>query len=145
MSAPNTGNAEAPPRTCGLGRRLLIMAYDAIAVIAVLMLATALAMALGFREPLAGRDPLFSAYLLATWFGYLGWCWRRGMTLGMRAWRVRLVSEDGARPGWARCGLRFLVSLASAAAAGAGYWWALFDPARRTWHDRASGTTLRRI
>ena len=101
-------------------------------------------MAVGFREPVAGRDPLYTIYLAAAWFGYLGWCWRRGMTLGMRAWGVRLVSEPGGRPTWGRCLVRFAVSLLSAASAGAGFWWALFDPGRRTWHDRASATALRR-
>jgi uncharacterized RDD family membrane protein YckC len=121
------------------------MGYDAAAVIALLMLVTALAMLAGFRELNVVRDPLYSACLAASWFLYLGWCWRRGgMTVGMRAWRVRLETLQGGPPGWGACLVRFLVSLLSGAAAGAGFLWSLFDPERRCWHDIASGTRLLR-
>lgn len=134
---------EFAPGPCGLGRRLLIMAYDAVAVIALMMLATALAMLLGFRELNVLSDPLYAATLLLTWFAYLAWCWRSGgMTLGMRAWRVRIERVGGGLPGWAECARRFAAALLSAAALGLGFWWALFDRERRCWHDRLSGTRL---
>lgn len=139
--AGSGGNA----RPCGLGRRLLVMAYDAAAIVALLMLVTALTMLAGLRELSAVRDPLYAAGLLSTWFFYLGWCWRHGgMTLGMRAWKVRLVRLRGGSPGWGACLLRFAVSLLSATAAGLGFLWSLFDPQRRCWHDIASGTRLLR-
>lgn len=135
----------AAERPCGLGRRLLIMAYDAAAVVALLMLVTAMAMLTGFRELNAIRDPLYGAALLSAWVLYLGWCWRHGgMTLGMRAWRVRIVTLRGGTPGWGACLLRFAVSLLSAAAAGLGFLWSLFDARNRCWHDIASGTRLLR-
>lgn len=119
------------------------MLYDAIVVLALLLLATTLAMLAGFREVHALRDPLFTAYLGLVWFGYLAWCWRiGGMTIGMRAWRVRIETERGDRPGWGACLLRFTTALLSAAAAGLGFVWALFRRDRRTWHDLASGTRL---
>jgi uncharacterized RDD family membrane protein YckC len=119
------------------------MVYDAFAVLALLLLATALAMAAGFREVTALRDPLFTAYLLLVWFGYLAGCWRYGgMTLGMRAWRVMIETGSGERPGWGACLLRFVTALASAAAAGLGFAWALLRDDRQTWHDLASGTRL---
>jgi uncharacterized RDD family membrane protein YckC len=138
-------DAQANARPCSLGRRLLVMAYDAAAVVALLMLVTALIMLAGFRELSATRDPLYAAGLLSTWFLYLGWCWRHGgMTLGMRAWKVRVETLRGGMPGWGVCLLRFAVSLLSGAAAGVGFLWSLFDPQRRCWHDIASGTRLLR-
>ena len=141
-----TDPAERPEsgrRPCGLGRRLAIMLYDAVVVLAVLFAATALAMAVGFREVSAARDPLFTAWLLLAWFAYVGGCWRfGGMTVGMRAWRVAIETDAGQRPGWGACLLRFAVSLLSAAAAGLGFAWALFRRDRRCWHDLASGTRL---
>jgi uncharacterized RDD family membrane protein YckC len=123
----------------------MIMLYDALVVIALLMAATALAMATGLREAVALRDPLFTLYLAAVWYLYLGWCWNRGgMTVGMRAWRVRIEDEGGGRPGWGRCLLRFTVSLLSLAALGIGFAWSLIDRDRRCWHDIVSKTRLLR-
>lgn len=139
---PGGGGAGRP---CSLWRRLLIMGYDATAVIALLMLVTALAMLAGFRELNVVRDPLYGAGLALTWFLYLGWCWRRGgMTIGMRAWRVRIETLEGGTPGWGACLVRFLVSLLSGAALCAGFLWSLGDRERRCWHDIASGTRLLR-
>ena len=83
---------------CGLGRRLLVMAYDAIALIALMMAVTAILLLTPLRNQTAFLDPMPTLVLLVTWFLYLGWCWRRGLTLGMRAWRVRLVFDS--EPGW---------------------------------------------
>ena len=133
-------------RPCGLVRRLAIMLYDALAVLALLILATALAMLAGFDQARAMRDPGFTLYLASIWFVYLGWFWRNGgMTMGMRAWRVKIETLDHGRPGWGRCLLRLLVSLLSAAALGAGFAWSLFDRRKRTWHDMASKTRLVRL
>ncbi len=130
---------------CGLGRRLLAIAYDAMVVVALLFLAAALALLAGY-DRVAFRDAGFTLYLLGTWFVYLAWCWRHaGMTLGMRAWNVRLLTDDGAPLGWRRCAVRFAVALLGAAALGAGYFSSLRDPLRRCWHDLAAGTRLQRV
>jgi uncharacterized RDD family membrane protein YckC len=128
---------------CSLLRRLAIIVYDSIVVISLLMLATMLAMLAGFGGRTAMKDPIYTAYLLAVWFLYLAWCWHKGgMTVGMRAWRVKIEDKDGHRPGWGMSALRFLVSLVSAALAGLGFLWSLIDAGKRTWHDILSGTRL---
>ncbi len=144
---------EAPPdcqdgvRPCGLLRLLMVMVYDAIVVVAILMVAGAIALELPFKHQTAGKDPAYTLYLLLAWFLYLAWCWRHGgMTLGMRAWRVRLlncrVGSSNPVPGWGQCGLRFLGAWLSAAPAGLGYLWMLIDREKRSWHDRLSQTHL---
>ena len=141
QSAEEANQQEILP--CGLLRRLLIMAYDAIAVIALMMLVTALLLFTPLRTQTAFIDPLPTGIMILTWFLYLAWCWRRaGLTLGMRAWRVRLVFENGTKPGWGRCILRFVVSLASAAAFGIGFIWCLFNPRRQSWHDIATNSSM---
>jgi uncharacterized RDD family membrane protein YckC len=128
---------------CGLFRRLAIMVYDGVVVISLLMLATLLAMMAGFGGQTAMKDPFFTFYLASVWFLYLAWCWRKGgMTVGMRAWRVRIENRDGRNPGWGAIALRFLVSLVSAGLAGLGFLWSLFDADKRTWHDMISATRL---
>lgn len=134
---------DATVKPCGLIRRIAAIAYDAAIVLSLMILATLLAMLLIPGQKTALRDPGFTVYLLLVWYVYLAWCWRKGgMTVGMRAWRIRIEDEAGAAPGWGRTLLRFLVSLLSAAALGAGFLWSLLDSRKRTWHDIASGTRL---
>ncbi len=125
---------------------MAIMVYDFFIVISLLMLATMLAMFAGFGDRTAMQDPVYTAYLLSIWFFYLTWCWHKGgMTVGMRAWRVKIEDENGNRPGWGKSTIRFLAALLSAAAMGIGFAWALVDSRNRTWHDILSGTHLIRL
>ncbi len=128
---------------CRLIRRLAAVIYDATIVLALLMLATLLAMLLGTGQKTAFRDPGFTLYLLFVWYLYVGWCWHRGgMTVGMRAWRIRIEDDLGRKPSWGKTIIRFLASLLSAALLGAGFLWSLVDSENRTWHDIISGTRL---
>lgn len=121
----------------------MAMLYDLFAVLALWFLVTALVMLAGFHELSVTGDPLYAALLTAVWFGYLAWNWHRGgMTLGMRAWRIRIENTGGGLPDGSRCAVRFLVSIVSAAAFGAGFLWSLFDREKRCWHDIASRTRL---
>jgi uncharacterized RDD family membrane protein YckC len=128
---------------CGLLRRLAAIVYDAAVVTALLMLAAALALLAGLRDQAALRDAGYTFYLFAVWAAYIVGCWHiGGMTLGMRAWRVRVLDERNRPPGWGRSLLRFLASLLSAAALGLGFFWCLADPQQRSWHDMLSRTRL---
>ena len=125
---------------------MAIIVYDCAIVISLLMLATMLAMLAGFGGRTAMKDPVYTVYLLSIWFFYLVWCWHKGgMTVGMRAWHVRIEDENGRRPGWGKSTIRFLAALLSAAAGGIGFAWALVDSQNRTWHDLLSGTRLVRF
>jgi uncharacterized RDD family membrane protein YckC len=143
MKSSRKENSAGDP--CGLFRRGLIILYDAIVIIALLMLATLIAMLFGMANSTAALDFTYTTYLLLVWFLYLGWCWNRGgMTLGMRVWHVCIRNESGNRPNWGQCALRFLVSLLSLAVVGLGFIWSVFEKEQRTWHDLASHTRLLR-
>lgn len=128
---------------CSLPRRLMIMIYDGVIMLGLLMLASAVALPFGETEKIAFRDIGFTFWLLLVCFFYLVACWRHGgMTVGMRAWRVRIVSQEGESISWSACLLRFLTGLLSVAALGLGVFWALLDKKSRGWHDIASRTFL---
>lgn len=121
----------------------MVMLYDGLIILGLLMLASAVALPIGNPEKIAFRDFWFTLWLLVVCFIYLAGCWRfAGMTVGMRAWRVKLVDADGGDISWARCGLRFLTGFASIGVAGLGLWWSLFDRKKRCWHDLAGRTLL---
>ncbi len=74
---------------------------------------------------------------------FFGWFWlKNGQTLGMQAWRIKLVDFDGAQPTAGRIAIRCLGAPLSAACLGLGYLWCLFDRKGRYWHDYLSGTEL---
>ncbi len=119
------------------------MLYDAVILLGLLILASAVALPFGDIEKVAFHDFWFTLWLLTACFAYLGGCWRfGGMTLGMRAWRVRLVRDNEQIISWPRCLLRFLVGLVSLGAFGLGIFWALVDSRNRGWHDLAARTLL---
>ena len=132
-----------------LGWRLLAAIYDLLPVLALWFATAALVLLLRGGAPVATGT--FAAWgelglMLLVGFAYFGLSWRRGgQTLGMRAWRLRLVSLRGDAPAWHQLGLRYLVAGVSLAAFGLGFLWALVDRERRTWHDLASGTAVVRI
>ena len=127
---------------CLLLRRLAAMFYDGLLLTGLLFVASVPVTVL-HGGAIAGGSIGFRLYVLAIIFIYLGWQWTHGgQTLGMKAWRLRAVSDNHAPLDWRLSALRFLAALLSTAAAGLGYVWLLFDRDRLTWHDRVSGTRL---
>lgn len=119
------------------------MFYDGMLLFAVLFFATALLMVLTHGKAIHSGNYYYLAYLLLISYGYFAWQWNHGgQTLGMRAWRVRLLGSDGLPPGWQSVSRRFALALVSWCAAGAGFLWALFDKRGLTFHDRFSNTEL---
>ncbi len=132
-----------------LSWRLLAIFYDLLPLAGIWFATAALVLLLRLGQPVAPDSAAAFAELtamLAAGFGYFGLSWRRGgQTLGMRAWRLRLVGTDGDEViSWRRLLLRYLVAGVSLAAGGLGFAWSLFDHERRSWHDIASHTRLLR-
>ena len=131
-------DVDLPPAS--LLRQIAAMVYDSLLLFALLFFATAIALLFNHGEAIK-PNPFFSLYLLFTLFTFYAWFWHKsGQTLGMRAWKIRIVSDSGANPGWGSCYLRLCCALLSLACFGLGYWWRLFKP--YTWHDRLSGTRI---
>ncbi len=132
------------PKMSGLIRRLAAILYDVLVFAAVLLVATLpfVLIARGAPTSQVGQF-LFRLYLLAVSFLYFGWFWvHGGQTLGMRAWRLRLINGSGGRISWRQALLRFLGAILSWVPVGAGYLWIVIDHDKRAWHDRISGTRM---
>ena len=69
------------------------------------------------------------------------WC-KKGQTLGMQAWRIRLTDTGGEIISFKQALGRLLGAAVSLAIAGAGFWWCLFDRNGRYWHDYWSDSEL---
>lgn len=116
------------------------MLYDGLLTLAILMVAAGVVV-VPLGSEIAAGTLFFQMYLLLVWFLYFGICWRKGQTLGMKAWRIHLVGRQQP-PGWGTLLLRFLTAGLALAAAGLGYIHCLFDAQRRAWPDLVSGTRL---
>lgn len=129
--------------------RLAAIVYDLFPLVGIWFACGTLGVALnGARAPEPGSvgAALLFLLLLGATYAYLVLSWRRGgQTLGMRAWRLRLLDSSGQPPGWAALNLRFALGALSWAAFGLGFLWSLLHPERRTWHDLGSGTVLVRL
>ena len=119
--------------------------YDGLLLACVLLLASML------FYLIAGKDfsfnpivrGIFQLYLLLTAFLFYGWFWTHGgQTLGMRAWRLRVLQYDQQPITWRQAFIRYHVALLSWLCLGMGFLWVLIDSQRRAWHDRLSGTQL---
>lgn len=158
-------------------RRLGALVYDGLLLLAVLFMGTLVLLPLTGGQPITPQDsgPWEHAYrawialLVALFFGY-SWT-RRGQTLGMMSWKVRLQREDGSLPGWPVALLRLAIGLVPALSAlvglfaigrgtgsPAGAWGTAlllpavanylfmgFDPEARTLQDRLSGCRMVRV
>ena len=132
------------PEPAKLPRRLAALCYDSLllaALLFVFMLVLFMARgALGQGPP--GKLWLRIAAVVVAAVFYCGFWTHGGQTVGMRAWRIRLVSEDGGPVRWGAALVRFFAACLSALLFGLGYWWSLVDRRRRTWHDLLAGTSM---
>lgn len=138
-----TSGPEPQPTTpSGAWRRFAAIGYDLLLLASVLFAVTGVAVAVAGGAIAAG-NVAFQLYLLFTTYLYFAVFWKRaGYTPGMRPWRMRVERTDGGPLRWRDTLLRFFGAWLSLAALGLGFVWALWDPQRRMWHDRISGTRV---
>lgn len=134
--------------TAGVLRRFGAMLYDLLVVIALMFIVTALFLPFTGgeaitpdRSVLVERIYQVALLLVVVLFFCVFWT-RRGQTIGMLAWRLRVERNDGSVLTWRDALLRLAGACVSLAALGLGYFWIWIDSERRAWHDRWSGTRV---
>ncbi|HET8817081.1 MAG TPA: RDD family protein [Pseudidiomarina sp.] len=151
---PSTAMVHAGFPSAGFWRRVAAWIYDLLVAVAIVMLATAIA--LGFAAVLTtigwvtlnqgvdhaawlNQSPWFSIYIVLVLALFFGWFWwRSGQTLGMRAWRLKVQQQNGLCLTKKQTIIRLLTCLL-----GLGNLWVLVDRKhRRAWHDYAAGSEL---
>ena len=154
-------------------RHLLAMVYDLFLIIPLLMVTSAVLVAIhGPTETAAVRTvPAWQQWSLAcvALIGFYGTFWRqKGQTLGMQAWRVKLVpSGTSTTVTWGQVAGRVIVAcmpfilglmpylvfdvndagawiyISTAVIASCGFLWRFFNEDRLYLHDLVTGTELR--
>ncbi|MCW8901973.1 MAG: RDD family protein [Gammaproteobacteria bacterium] len=149
-------------------KRLLASLYDSFLILATAFVATALTLPFTKGEMSAGNNIYMSLYLFMVIYIFYGWFWTHGgQTLGMRAWKQKLVQRDGSAVNWQQSFIRvitglpawflFLVgiilSIKSDIAAAitiipawlfalTGFIWILLNTRNNGWQDKLSGTQV---
>jgi len=119
------------------------IAYDFILLLAVLFFATALLLPFNHGEAFSSEQFFYPLYLLLVSFLFYGWFWTHGgQTLGLRAWKIAVLTLDQQPISWRQAALRFCCALLSWAAFGLGFFWIIFDKNRYGWHDHLSKTAV---
>lgn len=128
-------------------RQLLAMVYD-LFLVAPLLMANAFVLVTLFGPTESIAQPAVPDWLmritsLLVFTGFFIIFWHKsGQTLGMQAWRLKLVDNLGrpisVKQGYIRCAAACL----SLMCFGLGYWWIFLHPQSRSWHDLISKSHL---
>jgi uncharacterized RDD family membrane protein YckC len=120
--------------------------YDGLVILGLLMLAGFIAVYLNkliTGEEAIDHNPLFQIYLLVIIIGYFIYFWKKsGQTVGMKAWRIKLVNLDNTSFTYRQLLLRFVVAIPSFCCFGIGILWQYISSKKLNWQDLASQTRL---
>lgn len=126
----------------GFAARAVALLMDGLLVVAA---GVVLALAFWLIAPARSPTDLW-AYRILLFLGVAAYATilpaMTGQTLGKQTAGVILLQRDGRFITLRIAVVRFLVSLISALPLGLGFWWALWDPEKETWHDKAAGTRV---
>ncbi len=130
-------------RPVSLLRRITIMFYDSILLVALLFFASlpvAVPLEMTMEHP---YYPLYILYIHLVAFLFFSWCWTRGgQTLGSKTWKIKVVTDSGNNVTWKHAFLRYIGSLLCWLSLGIGFLWCYTNKERRAWNDIISKTRL---
>ncbi|MDO6681450.1 MULTISPECIES: RDD family protein [unclassified Oceanobacter] len=134
--------------TASLIRRLAALSYDGLVLLALYIVTgfvlVGIATAANDGQP-PGAFPasVNLSVMFCISFFYFSSSWRRGgQSIGMKAWRLKLITEDAKPVKLSHCMLRTGIGFFSLAVFGLGFFWSLLDTRGRSWHDMASLTRI---
>jgi uncharacterized RDD family membrane protein YckC len=126
-----------------LGLRLTALIYDVFPLLGVWFFAGAIGLSVGGDADKFVRNTAIQLLVLLFTAAYFVISWTcGGQTIGMRAWRLRVIADDNTPIAWPRGVMRFVLACFSLALLGAGFWWQFFDREKRTAHDAIARTRM---
>ena len=126
-----------------LMRRFAAILYDSLLLLSVLFVATALILPFNAGQDFRNHQIFYSFYLLTISFIFYGWFWTHGgQTLGLRAWKLRVLTLDRQPITWLQAFERFSIAIVSWAVFGLGFLWSIMNEKKYCWHDMLSKTAI---
>lgn len=143
MSSPLTQPSRSQPAS--LRRRLACALYEALSLILLVFVAAFPLTLLTQILPTVLVKPIWQAMFWLLPGIYLTWCWRRGQTLAMRTWSLRIEALDGRALTRQQAWLRYVYACLLVLPLGLGWWAAWLRRDRQFLHDHLAGTRLVRV
>ena len=116
--------------------------YDLLSISVLVYFASFLPIILSGTSIQAGNIELQLFIIMIAVF-YFFYCFKKGKTFGMQAWRLELQSENGGKISDYQILIRIIGGIFSFLFFGIGYLFILFNQRKRSLHDIASKTYLR--
>lgn len=125
-----------------LFKRFMAFFYDALLVLSLLMIGTLSCLLFTGGQAIPLGNVLYQFFLFALIFlFFVGFWMKGGQTTGLRAWKLRVVSQTQRSPSFKQASIRFMAGTVFGLS-GIGWVWAVFDKEKRTLYDRLSQTQL---
>ena len=139
----------------GLRRRLASLVYDSFLLFSIAILYSAIflvdsasqsrpfveGLILGFDDERSYKPIFIGLYIALS--SYYCICWtKKGQTLGMKSWRIKLQNADGTAPTFRQCIFRCLIAPLSLVFGGIGFIWCILPPHYSCLHDLATATEV---
>ena len=133
----------------GFFRRVFALVYDSLVVAGILLSFTLLLVIFngGYAEPgsFISFVQLLVCVCVGPFFYSYFWLVNNGQTIGMQAWKIRLVSLNNSKLNAKQTYLRCLVSTLSFVCFGIGYFWILFNKNNLSWSDIVTKTRIVKV
>lgn len=143
MPARADADARARHPYPSIKRRLVCLVYEALLLCGVIFLASLLFLGASGGTQNGWLRHVFQAYLFLVIGLYFTASWRRrGQTLAMKTWTLRLVGTNDTRITLRQAITRYLWAWPCLALGGIGLLYAPFDRDRQFLHDRLAGTRI---
>ncbi|MDG2061167.1 MAG: RDD family protein [SAR86 cluster bacterium] len=130
----------------GFFRRIFSLFYDTMIIAAIIFSLTLLLVVVNGESIKPGSLLSFAQLLIIVFTGpvFYSYFWMNnfGQTIGMQAWKIRLVSNSEENLELKQCIVRCLGSLISFGFLGLGYFYIFFDAKKRSWSDLISKTNI---
>jgi uncharacterized RDD family membrane protein YckC len=127
-------------------RRLAAILYDSFVVCSFVLLITIIAFIVNKGRSFLPYQEVFISYLIVGTGFFLAFFWQKsGQTLGMLAWKIKVVDFSHNKLTWKKALLRYFLAFFSVGMGGVGLLWCLLDKDQQSLHDRLAGTKVVRL
>jgi uncharacterized RDD family membrane protein YckC len=128
--------------TPSLARRLACNLYEALLLLALLFIALFPFAAITHALPPTLGATLHWIFLFTLSGFYFTLFWRKGQTLAMKTWRIRIETHDGMPPSRSQAWLRYTLASLNLLLLGIGWWSAFFKKDGQFLQDQIAKTRL---